>query len=72
MEIDITNFNDVLTKSLEDNIIKQLDPGRSHINEREAFGEDELERILCADGCMNRPTTAKQRELGRRVGEAVN
>ena len=72
MEIGITKFSDVLTKSLEDNLRKKLDPRQSHINAIEAFGEAELERIMCADGWMNHPATAKQRQSGRRVGADVN
>ena len=72
MEIGITKFSDVLTKSLEDNLRKKLDPRRSHINARESFGEADLERIMYEDRCMNCPATVKQRELGRRVGVDVN
>ena len=62
----------MLTKSLEENLRKKLDSRQSHINIREAIGEAELERILYADGCMNHPATAEQRELGRRKGVDVN
>ena len=52
----------MLTNSLEDNLRKRLAPPQSHTNVVLAFGKTELERTLGADGCVTRPTAAKQRE----------
>ena len=58
-EIEISKFSDMLTKGLEDNLRKQLTPRRIHVNTVFASGEAGLKRILCADGHMTLPATAK-------------
>ena len=59
-------------KNLEDDVRKLCTHRCSHISTREAFVEAKLERIVGPDGRVVRSTTAKHRDLGRRVGTAVS
>ena len=58
-EIEVTKFTGVLCKMLEDDVVKQCAPRRSHISRREAYGEAKLESIAGPDGYMNCPATSK-------------
>ena len=69
--MEVTKLTDMLCKILEDDARKKNDPWWSLISTRETCGEDKLKRNTGPDGRTNRPTTAKQRDSGRRVGVAV-
>ena len=51
----------MLTKSLEDDLMKQSSHQSSHINERLFLVDAELKRMLGTDVHMTRPKTTKQR-----------
>ena len=59
-------------QKLDDSIKKQHAPWSSHISTRESYGEAKLQIIVGPDGRMTLPKTSKQRDLGRKVGTAVN
>ena len=59
-EIEVTKFADILCRYLEDNVRKKHAPRCSHVNTREDYGEELLERISYPNGLNTRPTTTKK------------